>query len=142
MSKDRRSVYRVNRKCGMTRYNAAIASGYSVSLAERRGVPATPTADFVSLFERKCMTNEKKVEKVLDGMNATKDNKPDWPTRYKYTELMFKLCNQLDKKENTSTEAISNLANVLREARERVNEGLRRIVVQQEPEYTEATLVE
>ena len=103
--RERRQQYKENRKLGMTRPNAAIAAGFARSIAMRKQPPAVVT-DFQALFEQKGITDQKKVEKAIEGMNAEKlfidklgkkHVTPDWQARYKYLELTLQLCKQLDK---------------------------------------------
>lgn len=133
-------MYR-NPTIGMSKYSAAITAGYPMSLASKHDANPLP-ANFLSLFEQKKITNIEKVNKIIEGINATKvvwndgrrEEVPDWPARYKYTELMLKLCKQLDEKKDDGN-PVKDIALLIKAARERVNEGLRqmegRIIVQE-----------
>ena len=130
---NRRQLYKMYRSpaFGMSKYSAALTAGYPMSLASRNSTPPVPT-DFVSLFEQKKITNVEKVNKIIEGINATKTipgrgghsvEVPDWPAKYKYTELMLKLCKQLDDRKDDSS-PVKDIAMLIKAARERVNEGL------------------
>lgn len=140
---NRRKEYKFNRKIGMSIFNAAISAGYPRSLAEKHSKSVllntnhTPV-DFVSLFERKRMTDIKKVEHALEGMQAVKifvdkdgheHTTPDWTARHKYFETMLRLCKQLEKQEGGNTTNIliqgSEFANRMKKARERASQELR-----------------
>lgn len=134
---NRRQLYKINRQLGMSKLNAGLAAGFPMSMISRRGLESPAPADFVMLFERKRMTRQKKVEHILEGMQANKisvdknggeHESPDWNARYKYTELMLKLCKEIDVKDAKET-ATDNLVQLLKDARERVNkEALSRII--------------
>ena len=134
LSKLKRNKYRKNRQLGMTRTNAAVAAGYSNSIATRRQGKVV-VVDFQALFEQKGVTNGKKVEKAIEGMNAMrvtvdKDGRtyesPDWQVRHKWYETMLKLCKQLDAKGgDTNILVIGTLAQRIKEARERETEGIK-----------------
>lgn len=120
----------------MSPYNAAISAGFSAKRAgEKFGHPLPGSVNFAALFERKLMTNTEKVNKVLSGMEATKTivrhdgttmEVPDWASRYKYTELMLRLCKDIDAKEKPQDGR--DLTTILKEARERVNADLKAMV--------------
>ena len=132
--KERRAKYRSNRKLGMSRTNAALVSGYSRSMATRRREPIV-IVDFGMLFEQKGMTNQAKVEKCIEGMNANKivmdkngdeHESPDWAARHKYLETMLKLCKQMDSKGgDTNMVIIGSLAERIKQSREKTNQGLK-----------------
>jgi hypothetical protein len=136
MSKDRK-LYKLNRQMGMSKMNAGLAAGFPMSMISRRGIESPAPFDFVTLFEQRCMTRKKKVDHIIEGLNALKvsvdkdgneHSSPDWNARYKYTELMLKLCKELDVKDAKES-ATDNLVQLLKDARERVNkEALSRII--------------
>lgn len=129
----------------MTRPNAAIAAGYSQKIAYRKAPPPV-VVDLAALFEQRGMTNRMKVDKCIEGMNATKiisiksdetteggakiyveREVPDWAVRHKYLETMLRLCKQLEtsKQGDTNILMIGSLADRIRESRERTTAGFR-----------------
>lgn len=158
ITKARREIrknYRENIKVGMSRLNAAVVAGFPTSiinnpkhkllssLVSASGVAVR--ADFITLFERKRMTDLAKVEHCLEGMQAmktisvetdqtnergrnewTKIEVPDWIARHKYFETMLKLCKQLEK-ENVLKLPISGeeFIETLRKARTRASEEMK-----------------
>lgn len=159
-SASRRQMYKNNRKIGMSKLNAAIAAGFPRSLVEKHRdhlpVPQTPAnkTDFFALFEQKQMTDIKKVEHCLSGMNAMKvvsletdqtNNKgktiwvehevPDWQARYKYFEMMLRLCKQMEKEGSTNTAIFlgNDFAQKLKEARERATDEMKEKVKRTHP---------
>ena len=132
--RERRKKYKVNRNVGMTRENAALAAGFGTTIALRRPTPPS-VVDFQSLFDQQGMTNKKRVEKCIEGMNATKltvdhmgneHTSPDWNARHKHMETMLKLCKQLDQKGKGDTNVliIGTLAERIKKAREKNLPGL------------------
>lgn len=162
MQTNRRKAYKYNRKIGMSIVNAAIASGYPRSLAEKHSkrlpVPLNHNnnTDFFALFEQKQMTDIKKVEHAIAGMNATKvisvevtnerstrgqrvyveREVPDWQARHKYFETMLRLCKQLEKGDTTVNALVlgGNFADQLRMARERATEEMKARLVEERKE--------
>jgi len=154
---NRWSTYKYNRRIGMSIPNAAIAAGYPRSLVDKHTknlpIPITPTAsgggfstDFFALFEQKQMTDLKKVEHAVAGMDAmkvvsletdetTKNGKkvyirqevPDWTARHKYYETMLKLCKQMEKGSSNNKILVlgAEFANKLKVARERSTEEVK-----------------
>jgi len=139
----RRQLYRYNKGIGMSKYNAAISAGYPLTMAEKYRL-VTDTVEFVDLFERRGMTRLKKVEHAIQGMNATKVvavesdettekgkkvyvnvEVPDWPARHKYFETMLKLCKDIQQTAGDTNVVIFDLADRIREAREKADRGLR-----------------
>jgi len=146
------SLYKYNRKIGMSIPNAAIAAGYPRSLVDKHTtsmpVPTkyTGNTDFFALFEQKQMTDVKKVEHAIAGMSATKTivvketptsyreiEVPDWTARHKYYETMLKLCKQLEKtdEKNVHLHLSGDFATRLKEARERATEEMKHRMVQE-----------
>ena len=136
---NRRLQYRYNRKIGMSVINAAVAAGFprSVVDAHRNSLPipltSTDKVDFITLFEQKQMTDAKKVEHAIAGMNAQRvliDKLgvehliPDWTARHKYFETMLKLCKYLDKEDTRNNVLVlsGDFAEQLKQARERATE--------------------
>lgn len=128
-------MYKKYRKDGMTRPNAAIAAGYSQRIAYRK-VPPPVVVDLAALFEQRGMTNKAKVDRCIEGMNATKivvdkngdeHEAPDWAVRHKYLETMLRLCKQLEtgKGGDTNILMIGSLADRIRASRERTTAGFR-----------------
>lgn len=153
----------------MSVMNAAIAAGFPRSLVEKHRkklpVPLTPnnTTDFLSLFEQKQMTDVKKVEHCLEGMNAMRtaavilvdENEqpvlnargrpqyreveiPDWQMRHKYFESMLKMCKQLNQTDTNNTLVFlgNDFANKLKEARERATEEMKEKLRRATPQPT------
>ena len=138
---NRRTLYKYNRKLGMNISNAAIAAGFPRSLVEKHKsslpVPLTQSnaTDFPALFEQKQMTDVKKVEHAIAGMNSMRvivdklgreHLVPDWNARHKYFETMLKLCKQLEKSDSSTTNNVlvmnGDFAEQLRKSRERATE--------------------
>ena len=131
---ERRRQYKANRNLGMTRENAAIAAGYGRSIALARATPPS-VVDYQALFEQKGMTNQKRVDACIEGMNAIKmlvdkdggeHSTPDWTARHKYLETMLKLTKQLDtgKQGDTNVLIVGTLAERIKKAREKNLPGL------------------
>ena len=138
--------------------NAAIAAGYPRSLVDKHTknlpvptVGAGSSTDFFALFEQKRMTDKKKVEHAIAGMNAMKTivvdkeehQVPDWQARHKYFETMLKLCKQLEKTEASSLHLHlgGDFATRLRNARERSTEEMKNSLLKKEAtdgQYTPA----
>lgn len=128
--------YRVNRQTHrMSKYSAALAAGYPLALAEKHQTTPVPV-NFDLLFEQKGLTNLKKVEKILEGINAEKTifdkdgvphTTPDWTARLKFIELSLRLCKQLEKDSSSDKSGdvfYFDLAARLNKAREKVKAGL------------------
>lgn len=137
---NRRKLYRKYRELKMTRENAAIVAGYPRAMATRRVTPVMEV-DYQAEFERQMVTNQNKVTRCIEGMNAMKtisvENNseldkagrkkreqievPDWGARYKWFEAMMKMCKQWDfgsKSGERSLVVIGTLAERIKDARE------------------------
>lgn len=69
--------------------------------------------------------------KIIVDKDGVEHIQPDWPTRHKFIETMLKVCGDIKPPTTTATDAVTDWAEIIREARERVNADLRsRIVVQ------------
>ena len=156
MSK-RREFYKLYRDVHkMSRTNAALAAGYPDSIAFRKSTPVRPI-NFNDAFEQKCMTTSKKVDFLLEAMQAekvisvevvgefTSQGKkvyrnvtvPDWPSRLKAGDMAFKACGHYDKENTSSSDgasAMKNLAQLLQAATDRVSSGMSRVYIRHEPE--------
>jgi len=149
MQVNRWSLYKYNRRIGMSIPNAAIAAGYPRSLVDKHTknlpVPTTQggvSTDFFALFEQKQMTDVKKVEHAIAGMQATKSvivkdveyTVPDWTARHKYYETMLKLCKQMEKTDTKSLHLHlgGDFAQKLKLARERSTEEQKASFVKEE----------
>lgn len=113
---ERQLKYRDNRLKGMSKKSAAIAAGYSYKTATRKGKQLDKVVNMSELFEMAGLTDKCIVDKIHEGINATKpisaiiygkdaDNKtqdfievPDWTARHKFMELMLKLTEKIDNK--------------------------------------------
>ncbi len=126
---NRWSTYRKNREdLKMSPYDAAISAGYPRSLAEKHQ-GKTLTAQYANIFAQKGLTRHARAQKLIDGTNAMKvtydkagipHRVEDWPTRIKALEVALKLCGDTDDKAKKGDTFILNLAERMKEARERV----------------------
>jgi hypothetical protein len=145
-TREKRQRYKYNRGIGMSRKSAALAAGYSKRLAMRKHVDV-PNVDFPALFEQAGMTNLKKVERCIEGMNAC-DKKvtrggyeyivPNWTVRHKFFETMLRLCGNLQPGQTNQTNVLvmGSLADRIKESRQRSEEQLRRDGIPQAQEDT------
>lgn len=91
---------------GMNQKNAALAAGYSNSMAGKHTIDIEKRvkASLSDAFEQAGLTDKVIVEHALLGLGATKlcgellAEAPDWAARHKYLELISKMTDRLQDK--------------------------------------------
>lgn len=107
----------------MTPYNAARAAGYSRDLSSK--TKAVVKEELKNAFEQSGLTDKKIIQHALDGLEATKNGKPDWYVRHKYLITVLELTDRIKSQINIDNSKHQNniflSSSALREARLRAD---------------------
>jgi hypothetical protein len=85
--------YKANRLAGMNQYNAARAAGYSHNYANKGGkrIEDLGKVGLEDAFEQAGLTDNAIIKHALEGLNATRNGKPDWAVRHRYYTTILEL---------------------------------------------------